>query len=265
MDPEEVLDRRAERPDVVVRYAEHPDGLIDVFLPASLGRPSRPSPLIFAVHGGFWRQGFDRRHLRPLAKALTARGFVVALPEYRRVGGGGGWPFPAYDLEAALAAAPTVIEDAAPGRVDPTAPCVLIGHSAGGHLAMWVGLRAGPECVASIVALAPVTDLRYGARTKMGQGAVLDLMGGGPDDVGDRYAEADVLALLPSDVPVTIIQGTDDKQVTLEMNRRIGEEHANVDGSSLRYVELEGVEHFALIDPLSPVFDTTVLPALLRS
>lgn len=260
-DPAEVLSRPAEGPDVVLRYAEHPDGLIDVFLPPSLGRQEGPSRLVVAVHGGFWRQEFDRRHLRPLANTLAARGFAVALPEYRRVGGLGGWPFPAYDVAAALAATPGGIEAAAPGRVDLSAACLLTGHSAGGHLALWAGLRAGDDRVRGIVALAPVADLRYAARTSMGQGAVVDLMGGDPDDVPARYAEADVLAQLPGDVPVTIVQGTEDKQVTLEMNRRIAETHAN--SPTLRYVELDGVEHFALIDPLSPVFEDTVLPALL--
>lgn len=246
----------------MVRYAEHPDGVIDVFLPPGFGRPAQPSALIVAVHGGFWRREFDRTHLRPLAHALAARGFVVAVPEYRRPGGHGGWPVPAYDVEAALVAAPVLIAAAAAGRVDAASPCVLTGHSAGGHLALWAGLRAGPTRVGRIVALAPVADLGYAAATNMGGGAVQDLMGGGPDDVPQHYAEADVLAMLPGDVPVTIIQGADDKQVTVDMNRRIANQH--VDEPSLRYVELAGVEHFALIDPLSPVFDSAVLPALTR-
>ena len=257
VDPEEVLSRPAEGPDVIVRYAEHADGLIDVFLPPSLGRPARRTRLIFAVHGGFWRQNFDRRHLRPLANALAARGFVVALPEYRRVNGSPGWPLPGDDVAAALAAAPALVEAAAPGRLAADEPCILTGHSAGGHLAMWAGLRAGRQRVSRVVALAPVSDLAYGARTKMGNGAVLDLMGGGPDDEPERYAEADVLAMLPGDVPVTIIQGTQDKQVTVLMNRQLAARFP-----SLTYVECEGVEHFALIDPLSGAFETEVLSAL---
>ncbi len=252
-----MLSRPAEGPDVVLRYAEHADGVIDVFLPPSLGRPAQPGPLVVAVHGGFWRQEFDRFHLRPLAHALAARGFVVAVPEYRRVGGSGGWPLTAYDVEAALAAAPAMIEAAAPGRVDAAAPCVVTGHSAGGHLALWAGLRVGPTRVSCIVALAPVTDLSYAAAANLGDGAVQALLGGQPDDVPESYAEADVLRRLTGDVPVTIIQGTDDKQVTVEMNRQVA-----IDHPAVTYVELEGVEHFALIDPLSPVFESTVLPAL---
>jgi acetyl esterase/lipase len=260
VDPEALLDRPAEGPDLVVRYADSADGLIDVYLPPSLGRPARPSPLVFAVHGGFWRQAFDRTHVRPLAGALARRGFVVALPEYRRVGGLGGWPATGYDVEAALATCAQLIDVAAPGRIDPAAPLVLTGHSAGGHLALWAGLRAGAARASRVVALAPVTDLVYAARHRLGSGAAQALLGGEPADVPGMYAEADVLRLLPSDVPITIVQGADDHQVPAELNRRVAEQYA--DGERLRYVELTGVEHFALVDPLSPVFESTVVPAL---
>jgi acetyl esterase/lipase len=257
VDPSEVLNRSAEGPDIVVRYADSPDGLIDVYLPPSLGRPSRSSPLVFAVHGGFWRQAFDRRHLRPFGGALARRGFVVALPEYRRVGGLGGWPATGYDVEAALAACPELIDAAAPGRINPAAPFALTGHSAGGHLALWAGLRAGASRASRIVALAPVTDLVYAAEHRLGSGAARALLGGDLADVPDGYAEADVLRLLTGDVPVTIIQGIDDLQVPAELNRRVSACYP-----SIRYVELDGVEHFALIDPLSAGFESAVLPAL---
>ena len=125
---------------------------------------------------------------------------------------------------------------------------------------MWVGLQATPGRVARIVALAPVSDLRMAAEVDMGDGAAQALLGGGPDDVPDHYDEADVASRLPGDLPVTIVQGTDDKQVTVEMNRRIADAHAGAD--SLRYVELDGVEHFALIDPLTEAFERAVWPAL---
>jgi acetyl esterase/lipase len=166
----------------------------------------------------------------------------------------------AYDVRDALAAAPAMIEEAAPGRVDPARPAVLTGHSAGGHLALWVGLRAGPQRVERIVALAPVSDVRLAADLDMGDGAAQALLGGGPDDVPDHYAEADVTAHLPGDVPVTIVQGTADKDVTVGMNRALAATLASAE--TFTYVELEGVEHFTVIDPLTAVFDDTVYPAL---
>jgi acetyl esterase/lipase len=254
------MTRAAEPPDAVLRYAGHFDAVVDVFLPVGLGRPEHPSPLVLFVHGGFWREEYDRMHVRPLADALRRRGFVVAVPEYRRVGGAGGWPQTADDVEAGLGAVPGMLGDVAPGYVDPAALPVLAGHSAGGHLALWAGLRAGSRRVAAIVALASVTDLRYAARVRMGDGAVQELLGGEPRDLPDRYADADVVSMLPSaGVPVTIIQGDADLQVPAEMNRGVAARH---DGPGVRYVELAGVDHFALIDPLSPVFESTLLPAL---
>ena len=260
MDPYEVLSRPAEPPDAVLRYAHHEDGVVDIFLPASLGPPDSPAPLVFLVHGGFWRQAWDRRHLRPLAGELARRGFVVAAPEYRRVGGEGGWPMTGYDVRDAFAATPDLIEAVAPGRIDPAAPVVVSGHSAGGHLALWVGLQASAGRVARVVALAPVSDLRMAADLDMGEGAAQALLGGDPVDVPNHYAEADTASLLPGRVPVTIVQGTEDKQVTVEMNRRLAADHRQSPG--FRYIELEGVEHFALIDPLADAFQAAVLPAL---
>jgi acetyl esterase/lipase len=254
------MTRAAEPPDAVLRYAGHSDAVVDVFLPVSLGRPEHPATLLVFVHGGFWRQEYDRMHVRPLADALRRRGFVVAVPEYRRVAGGGGWPQTAEDVEAALAVVPGMLGDVTPGYVDPAALPVLAGHSAGGHLALWAGLRAGRRRVRAIVALAPVTDLLYAARVRMGDGAVQELLGGEPPDLPDRYADADVMGMLtPGEVPVTIIQGDADVQVPVEMNRLAA---ARPDCQGVRYVELAGVDHFALIDPLSPVFESALLPAL---
>lgn len=260
VDPRDVLSRPAAGPDLVLRYADHADGLIDVFLAPSLGRPQVPAPLLVLVHGGFWRQEFDRTHLRPLATWLARDGFVVATPEYRRTGGAGRWPQTGDDVELALAVTPGLVDAAAPGHIDPTAPAVVAGHSAGGHLALWAGLRTGGHRVRSIVALAPVSDLVYAAETGMGDNAAQALLGGEPRDVPERYAETDLPRMLPSDVRVVIVQGTDDKQVTVSMNRTLASEHES--DPNLTYMELSGVEHFALIDPLSQAFREVVLPAL---
>jgi acetyl esterase/lipase len=265
-DPTDVLSRAAEPPDAVVRYADHDDGVIDVFLPASVGRPSAPCPLVVFVHGGFWRQEYDRRHVRPLANALIARGVVVAVPEYRRTGGAGGWPMTGDDVESAVTAARELIDGLAPGWIDPTASAVLAGHSAGGQLALWAGLRIGPPSVDAVVALAPVADLRFAAHERLDGDATALLLGGGPDDVPDAYEAADPFAGLTAHSPgesrhpsLRVVHGTADRQVPVTMSRAIAQRHPGV-----HYVELDGVDHFALIDPLSSAFASSVLPALLR-
>ncbi len=277
-----MLSRTARGPDRELRYDDHPDAVIDLFLPPvagdedppcapgptptpavdSLGAgpsPAEATPLLVFFHGGFWREEWDRTHVRPLAWALATAGFVVATPEYRR--GASSWPDMSADVEASLDAVRRLVDGAAPGCIDREAPLVLSGHSAGGHLAMWVGLRAGPAVVRHIVALAPVADVGYAARTGMGDNAAQDLLGGGPTDAPEAYAAADVVSLLPGGVPVTLIQGDADRQVAVEMNRLVSRAVTPEESdAAFRYVELPGVDHFALIDP-----ESNAWPAVLRA
>jgi acetyl esterase/lipase len=264
VDPFNVLTRGAEGPDAVIRYADRQDAVIDVFLPPSLGRPAAVSPVVFFVHGGFWREEWDRMHARPLANALAQRGFVVAVPEYRRVGGGGGggggWPTTADDVEQALQLVPHALAEIAPGHTDKAQSVSLAGHSAGGHLALWAGLRAGRSRVSRVVALAPVADIRWAANAGMGGGAVQALLGGEPDERPTEYAEADVVPLLDGRIPVTIVQGSVDDVVDATMNRELAGRVTSLD-----YIELEGVDHFALVDPLEPAFTDVLVPLLATS
>lgn len=246
MDPQEVLTRPAPPPDLTIRYGDGPDQVADVRLPAG-GAPARP-PVIF-LHGGFWMAGYDRAHVGPLATDLAARGYPVVCPEYRRVGQpGGGWPGTFDDVADAL---PAVVE-----RLGLGAP-VLAGHSAGGQLALWAAGRV--PCL-GVLALAPVADLTRGHELGLGGGAVALLLGGGPADVPDRYAAVDPLGLVPPPVPVVVVHGDVDDRVPIELGRDYVAAALRA-GASARLVELPGVEHFGLIDPLSPAWPA-VLAAL---
>lgn len=246
-DPREVLTRPARSPDLVLRYGDHREQLIDVHLP----RADRDTagPAVVLIHGGFWRQAFDRRHTRPLAEALAEEGFVVLTPEYRRVGGDGGWPQTFRDVADALRSIPSVAVDL---PVPVSGEVRLLGHSAGGHLAIWAALQAGAPDVRSVVALAPVADLREAHRRGLGEGAVEALMGGGPEELVEEYAMADAARLLPGTVPVTVVHGVLDDHVPVSMSRRLAEVE------SVEYVELADVEHFGLIDPRSPAWPTVI-------
>ena len=228
-------------PDAVVRYAAHADGLIDVHLPVGPG----PHPLVVYVHGGFWKQEWDRRHARPLCAALAAEGYVVAVPEYRRVGGGGGWPTTLEDVDAAAAALPVLLA----GLGVTTTRTSYVGHSAGGHLVLWLADQGHP--VDRVVGLAPVGDLRAAARDGLGDDATQALLGGGPDDVPERYAAADPAERLSPATPcdLVVLHGLDDDVVPVENSRGLVARHPEVD-----LVELPAVDHFAVIDPQSTAF-----------
>jgi acetyl esterase/lipase len=248
--PRDVLTRRGRSPDIVFRYGSHPEQLIDVHLPPRRLDSHLRSPVVILLHGGFWRQEFDRTHTRPMAEALSAAGYVVATPEYRRTGGDGGFPMTLDDVAAAVAAV-SEVESIAPGRAD-LADVALLGHSAGGHLAMWVALRPGAPPVRKVVALAPVADLVVGCELGLDDGAVRALMGGSPADQPDAYAAANPAAMLPSGVAITVVHGLLDDRVPVSMSRAL---------RGVELVELSGVEHFALIDPVSPAWGA-VLDAL---
>ncbi len=226
----------ADLPDAVVRYAAHDDGLVDVHAPEDDGR----HPLVVLLHGGFWRQAFDRTHTRPLATALREQGFVVATPEYRRVGGAGGWPATVEDVDTVMAALPGLLA----GLGFATTTVTVLGHSAGGHLALWLANQG--HRLDRVVGLAPVGDLRAAACANLGNGATQAFLGGEPDEVPERYDAADPATRFARrpDCQVVVVHGTEDENVPLANSRGLAARHPFVD---LR--TLPGVEHFAVIDP----------------
>jgi acetyl esterase/lipase len=244
-----ILDRPAPAPDLTVPYGTLPEQVIDLRLPPPARRQAAKVPLIVLVHGGFWRPAYDRRHLGPMADALAAAGYAVAVPEYRRAGmAEEGWTGTFNDIAAAL---DRIGEIAAPHGAD-TSRITWAGHSAGGHLVLWAAARpglpagspwrGGPCPAAHVVSLAGCSSLRLCADWNLGAGAVLLLMGGGPDDVPERYAVADPAALPAPPVPVTLVHGIDDDTVPLRMSQVFTAGHL---------IEIPGAGHFDLIDPQS--------------
>ncbi|SBT49580.1 alpha/beta hydrolase family protein [Micromonospora auratinigra] len=252
-DPREVLTRPSPPPDGTVAYGDHPDQCADLRRPAGDG-PARP--LVVVVHGGFWRAEYDRGHTGPMAAALAASGHPVAQLEYRRTGQPGwGWPHTLDDVLAGVAALPALAAAALPGRVS-SAPPLLVGHSAGGHLALYAAARA-PATVGGVLALAPVADLAEAYRLDLDGGAVAALLGGGPADVPDRYATSDPSALVPIRVRTVVIHGSLDEQVPVGMSRS-WVAAARAAGSPVSLVELPECEHFGLISP-----DATAWPQVM--
>ncbi|WFE37532.1 alpha/beta hydrolase [Micromonospora sp. WMMD998] len=252
-DPRDVLTRPAPPPDATVAYGDHPDQCADLRRPAGDG-PARP--LVVVVHGGFWRAEYDRAHTGPMATALAALGHPVAQLEYRRTGQpGGGWPNTLTDVRAGVAALPGLAAAALPGRVAPVPP-VLVGHSAGGHLALYVAAHA-PDTVGGVLALAPIADLAEAYRLDLDGGAVAALLGGGPADVPDRYAATDPSALVPVRARTVVMHGTLDQQVPVSTSRSWVAADRAAGGTSI-LVELAECEHFGLIAPDSVAWPRVV-------
>jgi acetyl esterase/lipase len=250
-------------PAPVVRYGEHPDQVANLHRPAGGGEPW---PVVVLLHGGFWRAGWDRTLMTPLARDLAARGFLAWNAEYRRVGqDGGGWPGTLHDVAAAIDAVATV-EEADTERV------AVVGHSAGGHLALWLasqdrrpadsaraGARVRPRLA---VSLAGVADLVAGAEAGLGSGACEALLRGSPDAVPERYAAASPAALVPLGVPQLLVHGAGDDIVPLAQSSGYAAA-AHSAGDDVELVELADADHFDLIEPAHRAWDI-VLARLAR-
>jgi acetyl esterase/lipase len=234
------------------RYGPHPSQRADLHLPSGAG----PHPVMVLIHGGSWHKRYGRIVMRALACDLVRRGWAVWNIEYRRLGEGGGWPATFADVAAAI---DQLAELGAPlerSRVS------VIGHSAGGQLALWAAGReklpataaqtlggAPRATVAQVISLAGVCDLA-GAYRAYPAGVVGELMGGSPEEVPERYALGDPLAQVPRAAPVLLVHGTIDQTVSVRRSRAYASA-ARAAGGAGELVEIEGREgaHRAHIDP----------------
>jgi len=245
--------------DQRIAYGADTSQFFDLFLPASKAKPRESaagliSGLVVMIHGGFWRAKYDLAHVSHLCAALAAAGIATASLEYRRVGNGGGWPATFEDVRAGLAAV----------RKHFAAAPAVIGHSAGGHLALC--LAADPQreetpAMKGVVALAPVADLQLAYALHLSNDAVVHFLGGTPSERPDAYAAADA-ARHASAIPRTLIHGTHDDVVPIALSQSYVEQR-RADRGQLELVELADASHFDLIDPLAPAFKV-VLESVLR-
>jgi len=208
-------------------------------------------PVVVLVHGGFWSARYDLSLMRPLVPSLTAQGWAVANIEYRSLPvPGSGWPGTFEDVAAAVDAL-AELPELDVGRV------ITLGHSAGGHLAVWLAGRSrlpvgapGREpkvVVTGAVSQAGVLDLVAAAGQRLGGGATQSFLGGSPAEVPDRYAAGSPAELVPIGVPVELVHGRADGNVPVDQSRRY-EEAAKEAGDPVTFTEVPG-DHFAIIDP----------------
>ncbi len=246
-----------------VRYGRHSDQVVDVLSPAE----AVALPLVVVIHGGFWRQQYDRGHTAPQCAALATEGYAVAAVEYRRVGGGGGWPETFSDLAEGLDALPDLLGD----LIDP-ARVILMGHSAGGHLALWAasrhrlppgapGHRAAPPPLRGVISLAGVADLGWAVAAGLGDDAVEAFLGAAPEaDPDGRYDRADPARLLPTGIRTICVHGGLDEHVPVDCAASyVAAALEAGDPVELRVLDWE--DHFSLVTPGSAAWPRVVAAA----
>ncbi|TQM37104.1 alpha/beta hydrolase family protein [Pseudonocardia cypriaca] len=267
-----------------VAYGPHPSQVGELYLPAGPG----PFPGVVLFHGGFWAAMWDRRQILPVVVDLLSLGIAVYNVDYRRVGeDGGGWPGTFADVAAAV--------DTMAG-IDPAVDAeriVLVGHSAGGHLATWAGLRAG------LPAGAVGADPRVRPVGVVSLSGVLDLVAADGEKFGTDLADTDAepiwgappparpqvwpaVAAMVADGIVPLLLGAhadEDPErlaVTSPAQMRDGgvpvlavhgdadeavpagysrtfAESITAQGGRAEFVEYAGARHFDTVDPANPV------------
>jgi acetyl esterase/lipase len=235
------------------RYGPHASQRGDLYVPPGPG----PHPLIVLIHGGSWHKRYGKAFMRWEVGDLLRRGFAAWNIEYRRLGGAGGWPETFADVATAI----DHLAELDDPRLD-LERVTLLGHSAGGHLALWAaGRRNLPAGAADALGGAPrvqpvrvisqagVADLGLAYRLWHG-GIARALMGGSPEEVPERYAAGDPIRLLPLEIPVLIVHGVRDETVSIEVSRSYAEV-ARAAGDAVELVEIDGPagRHRAHLDP----------------
>jgi acetyl esterase/lipase len=240
-------------PPTVIAYREIDQQVGDLYLP---GRGVHDAPVVCLLHGGFWRMPYARDEMHAVAEDLAARGFAVWNLEYRRLGGGGGWPATVDDVRAGIDHLATLRAD---GLALDLRRVAVAGHSAGGHLALCCAHRddrydadGTPRRVPVIAAvgLAPVADLAYAHTLSSGGGAVTAFLGAAPEEQPRRYRNASPIERLPLGVRQLILHGTADDVLPIEISRRYAQA-ALAAGDDLTLVELENCGHMEFLDPTS--------------
>ena len=247
------------------RYAEHPWARAELHLPGGDG----PHPVAMVLHGGSWRMTYGKRVMRPVCRDLVRHGWAAWNVEYRRVGGqeGGGWPATYDDVAAAIDHLAALDAPLDLGRV------VLVGHSAGGSLALWAAARpqlpagvpgAGAPRVAPglVIAQAAVANLERGRALTAPGGIVNALLGGTPEEVPGRYAAANPQRRAGLPTPMLLVHGEDDRTLTVRQSIEYVQA-ARAAGGPAELAALSHAAHRDHVDPRSAAWQV-VLERLAR-
>lgn len=260
-----LLTRERPQPDETISYGDASTQKVDLWLPAGKG----PHPTVVMVHGGCWQTEIaDRNIMNWIADDLRKRGIAVWNIDYRGVDrDGGGYPGTFLDTAAAADALRT---NAARYKLD-ISPLVAVGHSAGGHLALWLAARprlapdsklktSNPIRISTVVSLGGLPDLELAA-TPPGSGCGREVIEKlvGPPTLSSRnvYADTSVPRLAPLGVRQVLINGRQDRIIppdyAFDYERKMA---ASGDKVTVRMLDRTG--HVELIAPETEAWAATV-------
>ena len=253
---EDYLKLPEARPSHRLSYGLDREQFGDLYLPAGAG----PHPVVVLLHGGCWQAKYALGPLGGLCAAFAGEGYAVWNLEYRRLGNGGGWPATFLDV----AAGADLLRSISQRHALDLSRVIAAGHSAGGHLAAWLGARhrlpvtsalvsPGPLRLRGVLTLAGIIDLAEGMKRKLCGGACGQLLGGTPDQVPDRYAQASPTELAPLGIPQWHLAGLADTVVPPDYVQQSSARMGLSDSVRIEVIGAAG--HFELVQPSGPAWD----------
>ena len=256
MTPQDLQAIPIQPPDLRVNYGSDSSQHGELRIPPGGG----PHPVVILIHGGCFKAAYaTKRDLAPMGDALKAQGIATWNIEYRRLGQpGGGWPETYLDVGRGVDYLRTLATEHSLdlGRV------VIVGHSAGGHLALWAAARSkvptnsplyqsNPLPVRGVIDLAGPVDMTAnisGYEALCRDSVITTLLGGRPDQVPERYAQASPAKLLPLGVPQVVVVGEHEDFLP----RRVADTYESAaarSGDSVRLIVIPRVGHFEIASP----------------
>ncbi len=252
-----------------ISYGKDPMQFGDLRLPVN--KPT-PYPVAIIIHGGCWMSKFaDNQNTAALADVLRNTGIATWNIEYRGEDQvGGGWPGTFKDV----AKSADYLRNIANQYSLDLHRVIVIGHSAGGHLALWLAARhqlpsssqlytKNPLILRGVIVLGGVPDLKAFRKQEESacEGNVVEkLLGNTGDQVEKHFKDASPKELLPLGIPQILIYGTEDQVVPITLGdayRQVAEKK----GDTVKLIEVKYAAHQTYTIPYSvtwPVIQSAV-------